>query len=128
MKQITHGKYDDKDLDREFRDIITAIKELQTGSALTPVAVPSLEPSTSTSSTTTQIQRSGTVAVTGGTDNVITFATAMPTNLYTLPQPRCWTTSGGNYMDVGFVISAKTQYGFTINPVLDATCEYLATY
>lgn len=127
MKSIAHGKFDSKDLDRELRDIIAAIKELQTGSLITPVSS-SLSTSSTTSISSAYEIRRNIVSITGGIDNVIVFTTPMPVDTYTLPQPRCWSTDSGIYTDVGFVISAKTIYGFTINPVENATCEYIAFY
>jgi hypothetical protein len=129
MKVIAHGKYDNKDLDRELRDIIIAIKELQTGSALTTVSNSTIISGGSGTSTSATVEiRKGIVAVTGGSTNTITFATSMPGTTYTLPQVRCWSTASGNYSDVGFTITNKTVYGFNITPIEDATCEYAAFY
>lgn len=134
MKSIAHGKYGDKDLDRELRDIILAIKELQTGSVLTDtgstsVIVSSGSGSDSSMSTSASIEiRKGIVSVTGGTSNTIIFATSMPSAAFSLPQPRCWALVDGLYTDIGFTITNKTVNGFIITPIGDATCEYTAFY
>jgi len=129
MKSITHGKYSDIALDRELRDIILAIKELQNGGLLTTSNASAIVVSSSGSSSSSTVEiRKGIAAVTGGTTQTILFATAMPSAGYSLPQCRCYSTIDGLYTDVGFTISNKTIYGFDITPNADATCEYAAFY
>lgn len=129
MVSITHSRYDDTHLDRELRDIILAIKELQSGTVLSSSVSVSTGSSSSgggSSSGSTEL-RHGIIALSSGS-NVILFSTAMPAASFTLPRLRCYTTVDGPYEDVEAVVSAKTINGFTVDVIKACTCEYVALY
>lgn len=125
---ITHGKYQDKDLDRELREVINAIKELQSGLSSTVVSLGGSGISSGGVSIPSTLQiRKGIVVLTAG-NQTVTFDTDMSSSTFALPQLRCYTTVDGYYEDVGAVISNKTIHGFDINPIKACTCEYIALY
>ena len=133
MSSIPHGKYDDKDLDRELRAIIDAIRELETGSSLASSAVGSTVyistgGSSGGSSASTMEIRHGVVTLSGvdPATNIILFSSAMSSTAYTIPRLRCWTDSTGVYEDVEAVITNKTINGFTVKVIKACTCEYVA--
>ncbi len=127
MINIPHGKYDDRDLDRELRAIRDAIIDLYGGlPEPTSSTVVVSSGGTSTSIGGTDV-RHGIVSLTEGS-NVVAFSSAMPASSFTLPRVRCYVTTDGIYEDVEGSISAKTVNGFTIYVIKDCTCEYVALY
>lgn len=127
MINIPHGRYDDRDLDRELRAIRDAIIDLYSGlSEQTSSTVVVSSSGTSTSIGGTDV-RHGIVSLTSGA-NVISFSSAIPSSSFTLPRLRCYVTTDGVYEDVEAVVSNKTVNGFSVDVIKDCTCEYVALY
>lgn len=132
MINIPHGKYDDRDLDRELRAIRDAIIDLYGG---LPEPTSSTVVVSSGGGTSTSIGgsiggtdvRHGIVSLSEGS-NIVVFSSAMPASSFTLPRVRCYVTTDGIYEDVEGSISAKTVNGFTIYVIKACTCEYVALY
>ncbi len=69
----------------------------------------------------TGIMNANTKALTGGVDNDVDFNIAFASTDYVVI-PRCYDADG----NVDFIISAETVSKFTIKPVADCTCKYIA--
>jgi hypothetical protein len=122
MKSIAHGKYNDRDLDRELRDIIIAIRELQTGGLLTTGPSTSAV-ATSSGSSTTITAEAVKKTLSANVASIEVFA--YPAKF--MGFPRCWAIQDGIYSEVAFMYVDNRPASFTITPVSDCTLEYSYT-